>query len=470
VLSIVFVSVEIYKNMTNTYNNTPLYKTLSAFYPVQHMHSRAFLSHPDSSAFDVIVIPFQKEHVPLIREIGNVPCLQNKVIIYFYRNDKDMDDVITEQGHVINTIAASLLCVTTLYCFAHRVKDIVKNDILELLDYESHYTKMRKFLLYLYHARGRDIFKQALSRVSRHRIFHYMDNIIHLSGKKKVEYERDEFVVVCMVKNGELYIESFIEYYTQLGAKHIYFIDNGSSDNTVPLCKDFPHVSVYLTTLSFPDYECEIRNAFIRYVCHNRWCLYVDIDEFFDYPYSHKISMEEFLGYLNFRRYTAVYLFMLTLYARKNLLKESLCKGKLPEELKDYRFLETCLYYDLDNVIKDELKEYAAQHRLTISPHSPGFHLKKNKAGDTKLLFKHSLFFVDDTIVLFKTPHICENARIADVSCVLKHYKLFASSYDNVYTEESREFTYIHELIENNTIVVSDEFRVFVNPEYHLQL
>src|SRR5919107_6374136 len=68
---------------------------------------------------------------------------------------------------------------------------------------------------------------QHLERVQKW-LLHF--NLEHLHGPEEVAYEADELVVVCSVWDGRPYVKSFVEHYASMGAKHMVFLDNGSSD------------------------------------------------------------------------------------------------------------------------------------------------------------------------------------------------------------------------------------------------
>jgi hypothetical protein len=89
--------------------------------------------------------------------------------------------------------------------------------------------------------------------------------IKHVYGSEKIDCNADEFIVICLVKNGALYIEQFIEHYLSLWAKQIFFIDNNSADDTIDLITRYPAVSMYTTELLFKQYENVIRQIMINY-------------------------------------------------------------------------------------------------------------------------------------------------------------------------------------------------------------
>jgi Glycosyl transferase family 2 len=66
----------------------------------------------------------------------------------------------------------------------------------------------------------------------------------HLYGPEEVAYEVDELVVVCLVRDGRPYVRSFIEHYLSLGVKHIFFLDNGSTDGTISVARGYENVTI----------------------------------------------------------------------------------------------------------------------------------------------------------------------------------------------------------------------------------
>ena len=55
-------------------------------------------------------------------------------------------------------------------------------------------------------------------------------SVEHLHGPEEVAYGTGELVVVCLVRDGRPYVNSYVEHYFSLGAKHIFFLDNNSKD------------------------------------------------------------------------------------------------------------------------------------------------------------------------------------------------------------------------------------------------
>ena len=68
-------------------------------------------------------------------------------------------------------------------------------------------------------------------------------SVQHLHRPKSVHLAPDEAVVTCVVKNGEFSAEQFIRHYTQMGFRHIFFLDNGSTDRTISIATKHERMS-----------------------------------------------------------------------------------------------------------------------------------------------------------------------------------------------------------------------------------
>src|SRR5215212_3091060 len=320
------------------------------------------------------------------------------------------------------------------------------------------------------------------------------DSIEHLYGPEQVPYEQDELVLLCLVRNGRPYVNSFVEHYTSLGVKHLFFLDNGSTDGTIEALKQYENVSVLHTGLPFKRYQVSMRQYLIeRFGQKGRWCLYADIDELFDYPYSDVVGLHSLLRYLKERSYTAVAAQMLDMFPDEPLSGRA--SNPLDEPLKErHRF------YDISNIRRENIKEHPLTRNNTYESNDIEFFY----GGIRSILFpskytndltKFPLVFSDDRIKsMDESSHWADNARVADLTCVLLHYKFLdgyfhqqaaqavrEGQYSNnsvlykrslevlestpslqLKRETARELRSVNDLVENGFLVVSEEYMMLV--------
>src|SRR5215208_5194975 len=320
-------------------------------------------------------------------------------------------------------------------------------------------------------------------------------SIEHLHGPEEVDYEPDELVVVCLVRDGRPYVKSFVEHYRSLGAKHLFFLDNGSTDGTVEALKNYDNTTVLRSKLPFKEYDVLFKQYLIgRFGRKDRWCLCVDIDELFDYPYSEVVGLNSFLGYLNSNSYTAVVAQMLDMFPEEPLSDR---EGNLQDEpLKErHRF------YDISNLKRVSIKKNPRLRNNTLqSDEIETFRngIDNTVFGTEPLRTKFPLVFTDGRIKPFdRSSHWVDNAKIADITCVLLHYKFLdgyfhkrtmqavqeESHYKNsrgakkhlevlnrnptlqLKRESARELKGVNDLVENGFLVVSEEYMMVVYQE-----
>jgi len=250
-------------------------------------------------------------------------------------------------------------------------------------------------------------------------------NTRYVCGPKKMNYKKNELVVVSVVKNGEAYIKSFIDQYFSLGVKHIFLLDNCSQDNTISIAKKYKNVTIFKSKLPYRFFEDGLSIYLVKKFCKNRWCLFVDVDELFDYPFSNIISLDSFLDYLNQNYYNSVVLQMLDMFSDK-----SFCKNKKEKDIK-----KGYPYYDINNIKKNKLELYyhinINQYKESkISNNISNNKIKFYSGGINKTVFnnnnwltKHTLFLFNKRVKPLINKHLINNSDIADISGVIYHYK-----------------------------------------------
>jgi FkbM family methyltransferase len=319
-------------------------------------------------------------------------------------------------------------------------------------------------------------------------------DVEHLHGPEEISYAEDELIVVCLVRDGLPWVKTFVEHYFSLGVKHIVFLDNGSTDGTVEALKLCENVTVLRTEAPFKDHEDPMKRYLIERFGQRRWSLCVDIDEFFDYPYSDVISLRALLGYLGRKSYTAVVAQMLDMFPEKLLSGQ---ESNLDEPLK-----EVHRFYDISNL---EVQSIEGHRRCPPDTTYANDQIDFFKAGIRWTIFgintaltKHPLMFLDGKVrPIDPGPHWVGNARVADFTCVLFHYKFLGEPLHKVAVrtvrgqqhrkhlapyqkylevleqnpnlelkrETSREISSVNDLLENGFLVASEDYVSWVNAE-----
>lgn len=247
--------------------------------------------------------------------------------------------------------------------------------------------------------------------------------IKHLHGPTTLALKSNDVVIVCLVRDGIDYLPYFFDYHRNLGVVHFAFVDNGSRDGSLEYIKAQPDTTIYYSELSFAYYQMPFKKFLCDKYGWNNWTILLDIDEYFDYPQSDQVSLHELLEYLETYDYTTMVGYMLDMFS-KHPLKE------LDEDPEDLSTKYTL--FDLTHVDRNEYTLTFGytnnRENETIQNLSGG--IKKRFFGDVGLITKHPLFHLKPGMACTSNCHDIRNAKVADVTAVLYHYK-----YTQYYTK-----------------------------------
>jgi Glycosyl transferase family 2 len=243
----------------------------------------------------------------------------------------------------------------------------------------------------------------------------------HLHGPSKISYNLDELLVISVVRNGELYIKSFLYHYRSMGVKHFVFLDNGSTDQTLEMLCGQEDVSVLQTDAPYNKFENTMKRYLAQRFSPGRWNLCADIDELFDYPFSNSLRLRDFLRYLNENRYTAVVAQMLDMFSETPLPEVE----STPNDLLTDKYI----FYDISCLEKEDYL-WSRRSNPNIKMHWGG--IRKLVFGTVNGLTKSPLVLMDGKVKPFITWHHAKGARMADISCLLMHYPFVSSFYEKV--------------------------------------
>jgi len=97
----------------------------------------------------------------------------------------------------------------------------------------------------------------------------------------------NDHLLVATMRNEQIRLPYFLEYYRNLGVDHFLFVDNASQDGTVEYLRGMTDVSLWRTSASYKKagFGIDWMNYLKRRYAHGHWVLVVDPDEFFIYPF-----------------------------------------------------------------------------------------------------------------------------------------------------------------------------------------
>jgi hypothetical protein len=270
------------------------------------------------------------------------------------------------------------------------------------------------------------------------------ENVQLVSGKAFVQTKPDDVLVLCRIRNGEEYIPFFVDHYTQIGVKHIFFLDNNSTDRTADIARNYSNVTVLQTSLPYKQYKMPFISFLLEEYGKGCWSLIVDCDELFEFPFSSVLSLQDLIEYMEKSGYDAVAGHMLDMFPERFDHYNTEASYK-PEAIENHK------WYDVTDISSHLL------HPVIEDNSWSNFFIPFFKGGVRKF------WFGLDEISLTKFPlvryrgklhwetiHHIKNAKVADFSTVLLHYK-FRSDYvefvnqavfEKNFNRDSRDYKY----------------------------
>jgi hypothetical protein len=245
----------------------------------------------------------------------------------------------------------------------------------------------------------------------------------------------DEIRLFAMARNESLRLSYFLKYYSEMGVNRIFLIDNDSSDSTTEIALSYPNVHVFKIKESFKKSWYWIE-YFLKKYGKNRWCMVVDIDELFSYPYAEIVSLRTLIKYMEQKKFDAIQSFFLDMYSNKPIIETDYLPNKNP--------IDRCPYFDLNYyVMKVQLFDKKRWEYFTAEIFTGGMRDRVfNKLSGTPIshhLSKISLFKNTPEVYLTGGMHAINGANLADINGVVFHTKYMCDFIERVRIEAKRE-------------------------------
>lgn len=248
-------------------------------------------------------------------------------------------------------------------------------------------------------------------------------SVQHLHGPSKLDVAPGDVVLIALVRDSSYYLDAFFRHYRAMGVRHFVFIDNGSRDDTISRIKAQKGTVIDRCTLPLAEYQDLIRQHPVQTYGKNRWCLYVDVDEIFDFEGRTQIGIRGLTAYLEQHSYTALVAQTLEMFPKTSLAAAAGFPFK--------QALQSFLYYDISAVKKLDyhsadisFSDLLTENELSNEGVKIAFGGVRGKVfGEDCCLTKHPLFFNGPEVTPTPHPHLSTGVRVADMTAVLKHYK-----------------------------------------------
>lgn len=154
--------------------------------------------------------------------------------------------------------------------------------------------------------------------------------------------DRDtEIRCFCCGRNEADRIPEFLDYHRRIGVDRFFFVDNGSTDDSVEIAIAEDRVHVWSTEQPFEQsrFGVDWQEELLKRHGVGRWCLLLDMDEFFYFPFCDQgRSFKDFCATLEGGGRGVVKSMMLDMYSDRSIDETRL--------RRDQSIFELCPYFD----------------------------------------------------------------------------------------------------------------------------
>ncbi|MDF7819550.1 glycosyltransferase family 2 protein [Runella sp. MFBS21] len=237
------------------------------------------------------------------------------------------------------------------------------------------------------------------------------------------------------MRNESLRLPYFLDYYKNLGVNRFFLIDNNSTDNSVQLALSEEKVHVFETKDNYQNHWFWMEHLLDTYG-KEHWCVVVDIDELFSYPYSEHLSLQELRAFLESRNETAIRTFLLDMYSDQSVVAASYSRGENP--------LEMLNYFDKDyRKISFSFPDRSTGKSYTFEIFTGGMRDRVfGRSNPPSILSKVPFFKNTEGTYLSQGMHAINGATLSDVQGVVFHTKFLSDFITEVEEECQREQHY----------------------------
>ncbi len=150
--------------------------------------------------------------------------------------------------------------------------------------------------------------------------------------------KRNDIFLFATMRNEKVRLPYFMDYYRSLGINHFFIVDNDSDDGSLQYLLGQEDVSIWHTSASYKRsrFGVDWLNYLQMRYAHQHWCLIVDVDEFFIYPFCDTRPIRALTDWLDASSIRTFGAMLLDMYPKGSLQEEPYVAGRDPFEIASW--------------------------------------------------------------------------------------------------------------------------------------
>ena len=148
----------------------------------------------------------------------------------------------------------------------------------------------------------------------------------------------DDIIVFSTFRNEDIRLPFFLDYYRKMGINHFVMVDNDSDDGGREFLSEQPDVSLWTTKASYKKsrFGVDWLNWLQMKYGDGHWCLVVDPDEFFIYPFCDTRPITALTDWLDASSLRSFGAMLLDMYPKGPIDQQPYQRGQNPFEIASW--------------------------------------------------------------------------------------------------------------------------------------
>lgn len=157
-------------------------------------------------------------------------------------------------------------------------------------------------------------------------------------ANRTADIRPSDILLFCTQRNEAVRLPWFMEYYRNMGVDHFFFVDNDSDDGSLDYLAKQPDVSVWTTQSSYKRarFGVDWMNWLLMRYGHGHWCLTVDPDELFLYPFCDTRPLRALTDWLDASSIKSFSAMLLDMYPKGRIDQQAYTAGQNPLEIASW--------------------------------------------------------------------------------------------------------------------------------------
>ncbi|NBB28218.1 glycosyltransferase family 2 protein [Cellulophaga sp. BC115SP] len=257
-------------------------------------------------------------------------------------------------------------------------------------------------------------------------------NNLHRIDNHFIPDTNDEIRLFAIIRNESLRLPHFLNYYKKLGVDRLFFIDNNSTDHSAQILLKESNTHLFYTQETYVNHWCWMEYLLDKYG-KNHWCVVVDIDELFTFPYSEKLTLRDLIQYMNNENTLAIQTFLLDMYSNQSVQQTTYVAGQNP--------IDSVAYFDkFYTKTHFEFLNRKTFHTFYSSIFTGGVRDRVfGKTSPPHILSKIPFFKNVKGSYLVQGMHAIDGSKLSDIQGAVLHTKFLYDFIEEVQEETQRK-------------------------------